>query len=230
MSFSIGPYNTRTLYDFKSRLSGGGARGSLFECVLSFPDVVLKEAGDEADLYVDTRFLIKTASLPASNLTPITVPFRGRTLKLAGDRTFEPWTVTVINDTNFRIRNAFEIWSNYMNRHDDNSGVIDPKVYQRNILVHQLSRGSVTAGETKQPVGADSINIVKSYQLLGAFPTNISPIELGYEQSDSIEEFSVTFEYQWWDTYRDNESTSMLGTSENGSNVPGTVTDTTAKF
>lgn len=217
MAFNIDNYNQRTLYDFKNRLAGGGARPNLFECDIAFPTQALP--GEDLNaLGLDLRFLIKAAELPGSTLASISVPFRGRALKLAGDRTFQPWTITVINDTNFRIRNAFEKWMNYMNRHDDNSGVINPTTYQKNIKVHQLSRGSIAADQAEQPKGSDNINIIKSYQLYGAFPTDIGPITLGYDQGDTIEEFTVTLDYQWWDTYTGDSDQTMLGTSEDGTN------------
>lgn len=217
MAFSIDNYNQRTLYDFKNRLAGGGARPNLFECDITFPTQAL--TGEDIDaLGLDLRFLIKAAELPGSTIAAISVPFRGRTLKLAGDRTFQPWTITVINDTNFRIRNAFEKWMNYMNRNDDNSGVIDPSVYQKDIKVHQLSRGSTAVGNSTQPTGGEKINIIKSYKLYGAFPTDVGPITLGYDQGDTIEEFTVTLDYQWWDTYKGDDSTTMLDTTEDGTN------------
>ena len=210
MTFSIGQYTNRTITDFKSKLTGGGSRANLFEVVLSFP----RELGITPD---DTyRFMVKGAELPGSTVTAISVPFRGRQLKVSGDRTFAPWTITVINDTNFTIRNSFEMWMNLMNRNDDNAGVITPANYQTNMLVHQLGRGKVanTTSENTFPTAQDIIPILKSYKFYGAFPTDITPIPLSYDSVDTIEEFSVTFEYQWWDTYVGDSSTTMLGTSE----------------
>jgi hypothetical protein len=211
MAFNVGGYNTRTITDFKSRLVGGGARPNLFEVVLSFPagltDVDL--TGTEGDLY---RFMVKGAELPGSTVTSIAVPFRGRQLKVSGDRTFAPWTITVINDTNFTLRNSFEKWMNYMNRNDDNAGVITPSEYQTNMLVHQLGRGLQNTNTL--PGTGTEMPIHKSYKFYGAFPTDITPIALSYDTTDTIEEFSVTFEYQWWDTYEGNSDVSMLDTGE----------------
>ena len=106
----------RKITDFKSKLSGGGTRSNLFEVELAFPAAI----GVDSNTLDKSRFLVKAAALPASNVSPVEVAFRGRTLKLAGDRTFETWTITVINDTDFAIRSAFEKWSNYMNRLSDN--------------------------------------------------------------------------------------------------------------
>ena len=112
--FTGGPVSpgSRTLNDFKNRISGGGARPNLFECEITFPDALnLGTAGSNVE--DTTRFLIKSASLPASTINVIDIPFRGRNLKIAGDRTFDPWTITVINDTDFKIRNSFEKWMKF---------------------------------------------------------------------------------------------------------------------
>lgn len=206
-------YTTRTITDFKSRLVGGGARPNLFECVINFPDFISSDTTRDEDL----RFMVKAASLPASNINVIDVPFRGRNLKVAGDRTFDPWTITVINDTNFTIRNAFEQWMNYMNRHDDNAGVITPAAYQREMEVFQLGRGEVnTGGATggSLPATTSNVPVLKKYKFYGCFPTSISAIDLSYESADSIEEFTVDLQVQWWDAYASGETTSLFATTE----------------
>lgn len=224
---SIGNFQDRTIYDFKNRLLGGGARSNLFECELSFPTNALMTGAspvNETDALTDSRFLITAAALPASNLTTIPVPFRGRTLKIAGDRSFDPWTITVLNDTTFRLRNAFEKWSNYINRFDDNSGVITPASYQREIVVHQLSRGIATTSpssdDTAPSTGAP-IPILKSYKLYGCYPSSVSEIPLSYDVSDTIESFTVTFEVQWWDAF-DGGGAKLFDTSEPNGTTPTT--------
>ena len=202
----IGGYNSRTITDFKSRLVGGGSRANRFEVELYFP-AGLSIVTDEV-----FRFMVKGAELPGSTVSAISIPFRGRQLKVSGDRTFAPWTITVINDTNFTLRNSFEKWMNFMNRNDDNAGVITPTQYQTNMLVHQLGRGLQNANTL--PGTGDQIPIHKSYKFYGAFPTDITPIALSYDSVDTVEEFSVTFEYQWWDTYEAGSDASMLGTGE----------------
>ena len=112
----------RKISDFKSKLTGGGARPNLFEVELAFPTAV----AIENDVLQKARFLVKAAALPASTVAPIEVPFRGRILKIAGDRTFETWTITVLNDVDFVIRSAFEKWMNVINKLDDGSGVTNP--------------------------------------------------------------------------------------------------------
>ena len=133
------PVNQRTIDFFKGKFVGGGARPNLFECIINIPEG--PKSGEEG---VDDkmRFMIKAAQLPASNVNTIPIPFRGREFKIAGDRSFEPWTVTVLNDTDFSIRRAFERWMNILNKHEDNAGVINPGEYMRNMRVLQLGRAA----------------------------------------------------------------------------------------
>lgn len=173
----------RTISDFKSRLSGGGARPNLFEVELAFPDAV----AINNDVLQKARFLVKAAALPASTIAPIDVPFRGRILKIAGDRTFETWTITVINDTDFSIRSAFEKWMNTINKMSDATGVVDPEAYQKDATVKQLDRDG---------------SVLRSYKFWDIFPTNISTIDVSYETTDTIEEFTVEMQVQWWEAYR----------------------------
>lgn len=204
-------YQDRTINDFRSKLVGGGARPNLFECELSFPEGLGITIDD------DFRFMVKAAQIPGSTISTIPVPFRGRTLKVAGDRTFDPWTITVINDTNYKIRNAFEKWMNFMNRHDDNAGVITPAAYQREMKVFQLGRGVVNengASGASLPSTASNMPVLKTYKFYGCWPSDVTPMELSYDSSDTIQEFSVTLQYQWWDTFEEDSNSSMLGTSE----------------
>ena len=173
----------RTISDFKSRLSGGGARPNLFEVELAFPNAV----GIENDVLQKSRFLVKAAALPASTIAPIDVPFRGRILKIAGDRTFETWTITVLNDTDFSIRSAFEKWMNVINKMSDATGLVDPEAYQKDATVKQLDRDG---------------SILRSYKFWDIFPTNISTIDLSYETTDTLEEFTVELQVQWWEAYK----------------------------
>ena len=174
----------RKITDFKSKLAGGGTRSNLFEVELAFPAAV----GVDANVLDKSRFLVKAAALPASNVTPIEVAFRGRTLKLSGDRTFETWTITVINDTDFAIRSAFEKWSNYMNRLSNNTGTTDPALYQADAFVYQLNRDG---------------SILRAYHFYDTFPTSIGSINLSYE-TDSIQEFTVEMQVHWWEAIKGN--------------------------
>ena len=144
----------RTITAFKSKLSGGGARPNLFEVEIpSFPEAAGQNTwrtGDnqESDTF---RFLCKAASLPASTVTPVEIPFRGRILKVAGDRTFDVWSTTIINDENFIIRNAFETWMQGISKHSNATGATDPGSYMTYALVHQLGRGADAGPYTKDP-------------------------------------------------------------------------------
>lgn len=184
----------RTIDKFKSRLSGGIARPNLFEVILAFPDGVVDSSVNDLDS--KSRFLVKAAALPASNISPISVPFRGRTLKIAGDRTFDEWTITVINDTDFAIRSSFERWMNSMAKVSDNSGNTNPEDYTRDAYVYQLGRSSVAPNSQES---AQNMPILRTYKFYSVFPTNISQMDLSYDQADAIEEFTVTLQVQWWE-------------------------------
>lgn len=164
--------------DFKSKLRGGGARPNLFRATVNFPGY----AGGDVEL---TSFLCKAAQLPASTMNPIEVPFRGRQLKIAGDRTFENWTATILNDTDFTIRNSMERWMNGINSHAANTGLTNPVDYQADLVVEQLDRDE---------------SILKTYNFRGAFPINVSAIDLNYETVDTVEEFTVEFAIQYWES------------------------------
>ena len=173
----------RTLSDFKAKMTGGGARPNLFEVVLQFPI----SAPTDTDTLQKSRFLVKAAALPASNIGPIEVPFRGRVLKLAGDRTFDTWTITVLNDTDFALRSAFEKWMNSMNRMEDATGTQDPAFYQSDAYVYQLDRDGST---------------LRTYRFHDVFPNNLSSMDLNYESTDSIHEFTVEMQVQWWEAIK----------------------------
>ena len=198
----------RTLDAFKGKMVGGGARPNLFECELFFPDEAIPVNSSKDEIADKSRFLVKAAQLPASNIAPILIPFRGRNLKIAGDRTFEPWTITVINDVDFKIRTAFERWMNLINKHEDNAGLTDPTAYQKDLFVRQLGRASL---EGSTPTSASQLPVLKMYKFHGTFPTNVSDIALSYDSSDTIEEFSVELQVQWVDV-QDSESKTQIGT------------------
>ena len=182
----------RTISDFKSRLVGGGARPNLFEVRMTdLPDFV-------DDWPSETfQFMCKAAALPASNIAPIDVPFRGRIFKVAGDRTIDTWTVTIINDESFALRNAFEQWSDLIARLDNNLGATDPSAYMVNAKVFQLGRGATAASATNQ---GDRNAVLKEYEFVDIFPTNVSQIDVSYDSTDTIEEFTVEFQVQTFRT------------------------------
>lgn len=164
--------------DFKSKLKGGGARSNLFKAIVNFPGY----AGGDVEL---TSFLCEAAQLPASTIGTIIVPFRGRQLKMAGDRTFDVWTPTIINDTDFKIRDAMERWMNGMNGHSANTGLTNVVDYEADLLIQQLDKDGGT---------------LKEYNFRGCFPTAISPIDLAYSNENTIERFTVEFQVQYWES------------------------------
>ena len=163
--------------DFKANLLGGGARANQFRVTVTPPP------GIAIGLDVRrTSFLVRASALPAMTMTPIAIPFRGRSIYIAGDREFgDEWTTTFINDTDFMIRNAMERWSNGINDLADNTGVISPADYQSDLTVEQLDRDDT---------------VLKTYVFRSAWPTTVSAIDLTSDAADAIEEFEVTWRYQ----------------------------------
>jgi hypothetical protein len=177
----------KTISQFKSALIGGGARPNLFEVELTtLPGGISWNADN-------FRFMCKSAALPAQNIASIDVPFRGRIFKVAGDRTIDTWTVTIINDEGFILRNAFEEWSELIAKLDTNIGATDPSAYMVNAKVYQLGRGSVASSQNNQ---GTANAVLKEYEFIDIFPTTVSQIDLSYDSSDTIEEFTVEFQVQ----------------------------------
>ena len=166
--------------DFKAKLAGGGARSNQFKVTMPFPGYA--SVGGEIE---ELAFLCRATSIPSMEIASINVPFRGRSIKIAGDRTIPSWSITVYNDTNFKIRNAFERWQNGINNMSDNEGLTNPVDYQVDCFLDHLDRNG---------------NTIKSYTLRGVYPTNIAGIPLDYEEAGAIEQFEVTLEYQFFDT------------------------------
>jgi len=165
---------------FRSRLAGGGARPTLFRVILTAPAYV----GFPTE---DYSMLAKATQLPGSSVGFIEVPYWGRRIKVAGDRTFSDWNVTVINDESFNIRNAFEAWSNAIASYSTNVGsqrtggaTSNPNSYVGQAIIEQYTKD----GE-----------VAKSYKLVNLFPTDIGPIEVSWESNNQIEEFQVTFQF-----------------------------------
>ena len=183
-------FNQRSITEFRSKLTGGGARSNLFEVNIQYPTDVGNGTATE-----DGEFLIKAAEIPAANLGNIPVPFRGRVLPVAGDRTFDPWTVTIINDTDFSIRSKMEEWSNFINDIQTTQGEVNPEVYQRTATVKQLGR----SGGTADGKGGDTIPLIRQYNFVGIYPNAVSSIPLDYGATDQIEEFQVTFNYLFYE-------------------------------
>jgi len=197
----------RTISQFKSNLAGGGVRPNLFEVALNFPNgsgQSLSFMSNDSTPAAATQtlsttgvsdkvpFMVKAAALPASNITPVEVPFRGRVLKVAGERTFDSWTVTVLNDADFKIRTVMEQWMNGISRLTNGSGEVNPTDYTADAVVTQLDRNG---GE------------LRKYDFIGLFPTNISEIALSMDTTDTIEEFTVEFQVLYWKIAAGSDST-----------------------
>jgi len=165
--------------EFKARLGAGGARPNQFRVKLAFPGYVTG---------VDPSYslLVTGAALPASNVNPAIIQYRGREVKLAGERIFDPWTITVVNDSEFSLRAPFEEWMNGMNDRETNEGILTPSDYQVDIVVEHLDRNDAVL-----PGGV--------YTLRNAFPIQMSEIALNYAQNDIFEEFTVTWQYTHYD-------------------------------
>jgi len=181
-----------TIDDFKANVAADFARPNLFQVDLNFPQGII----NNASLIELGKFTVRAANLPASNIGVIEVPFRGRVLKIAGDRTFEPWTITVQNDSNFVLRNAFELWASSIQAYNENftsaAGLgdqDDATGYFADMTVHQLAR-DVKNGESPK--------ILKSYRFYNVFPSAIAAIDLDFGSNDAIEEFTVELQTQYW--------------------------------
>lgn len=191
---------TSKINDFISKV-GQGVKPNMFVVDIVFPTGSIGAGGlgtgtvSEADKDL-INIMCKSAALPASNLGVIEVPFRGRTIKIAGDRTFDTWSPTFINDKDFKVRATMEHWLEAINGHAGNTADLltplagDASGYSAHIFVHQLEKGATP----------ESSSILRSYKLWYAFPTNVSQIDLGYDSNDQIEEFSVEFQYSYWTT------------------------------
>ena len=177
----------KTISQFKSQLIGGGARPNLFEVELTTLPAGIAWPAD------NFRYMCKAAQLPASVIANIDIPFRGRIFKVAGDRTIEPWSITIINDEDFRIRKAMEEWVDLIAKLENNLGATDPSAYMVNAKVFQLGRGSAPSSQTN---AGDRNSVLREYEFIDIFPTSVSSIDLSYDSSDTIEEFTVDFQVQ----------------------------------
>lgn len=164
--------------DFKVALVEGGARNNQFRVRGRFP---FGDGGAGNTL----EFLCRSAQLPAFSLNPVTVPYRGRILKLAGDREFAEWTITIINDSTFKLRNAFEKWNNQINKVINNTSLLGLSSYSADWTVEQLKRDGTLA---------------KTYRFIDCWPSNISAIDLNADPATSVEEFTITVQYQYYET------------------------------
>jgi len=169
--------------NFRSQMVGDGARPNLFSCTI--PDLTVNVNG-ETGSEVAFNFMCRAAQLPGSSVNAVPVNYFGRELKFSGNRVFSEWTVIIINDEDFKVRNTFEKWMSSLNSHVSNlRNLVSPLSYQKDGYVTQYGKAG---------------NVIKEYKFVGLFPIDVSPIELDWSANDSIEEFAVTFAYQWWES------------------------------
>jgi len=190
-----------SLTKFKSKLTGGGARPNLFKVEFTnsnggqgggLPSGITKLDTDKFE------YLCKAANLPASNVASIDVPFRGRTFKVAGDRTFDTWTITIINDTDFKIRQTMEEWCQKVANYQEASGATNPADYMGNATVIQLGRMKSNIGNGSSNSEGEGLQGIAQYKFVDIFPINVSAIDLSYDTTDTIEEFTVEFSVNYW--------------------------------
>ena len=172
---------TFSVNDIKAQLVGGGARQSLFSVQFNISNQAL------AITNTKVPYMVKASSIPEARLGNIQVPYFGRKINLAGDRTYADWTVTVINDEDFMVRNAMEQWSNQINSFQGNLRTIgssSPAAYKSDATVTQYSKTGAA---------------IRQYTFHGIYPADVSAIDLDWNTTDQIEEFRVTFMYDWWE-------------------------------
>ena len=189
----------KTITTFRDQLRGGGARPNLFEVNLgNFGGAGGLNADWDNNAQRDFQFLCKATSMPTQTIGSVDVPFRGRILKVAGDRTFEPWSVTVINDEDFKVRKGFEAWTEKINALATGVGEVDPNNYMGNGTIKQLSRSATVAGNDSAQ------RVLHEYKVEEIWPSEIGAIDLSYDSSDAIEEFTVTFQIQFFQSIAKN--------------------------
>ena len=187
------------IIEFKSRLNGG-VRPNLYEVDINFPSGV----GDRVSLKEEGQYLCRSTSLPTHSQGLIEVPFRGRFLKIPGDRTFEAWTATFYNTSDFNLRAAFENWINIANQTDENIGVVGGlDSLFTDVTVRQLSKDS--AG------GKNSV--LRTYRLVDAWPTSVGAINVAFDSNDALEEFDVEFQFQYLDASRPGQNNTPANTT-----------------
>ena len=191
------------IIDFKSKLNGG-VRPNLYQVDIDFPARAIGalNGATKSTLMGETRYLCRSTSLPTHSQGLIEVPFRGRFLKIPGDRTFEAWTATFYNTADFNLRAAFENWINIANQTDENIGVVGGlDALFADVTVRQLSKDS-KGGKN---------SVLRTYRLVDAWPTSVGAINVAFDSNDALEEFDVEFQYQYLDADKPRSVRSTTG-------------------
>lgn len=197
-----------TINDFMSNVRRDFARPNMFQVNIDFPNEIIRNA----DINRLGKFTVRAANLPSSQIGVVEVPFRGRSLKIAGDRTFEPWTITIMNDSKFILRSAFERWASAIQAYNENYTSADGlqsnnrRGYFADMEVFQLSRDLKRGGKKK-----GTPKVLKGYKFYDVFPSNISGIDLDFGNNDAIEEFTVELQVQYWTPVRVNQKSNAGG-------------------
>jgi hypothetical protein len=157
----------------------GGARNNQFQCIITFPAVVTGGAAAGQKI----SFMAKAASIPEATVADVEVMYRGRPVHFAGERTYAPWTISVYNDNDFIVRNAFEEWVNAISNADSTNGLMNPLSYQADLEVHQMDRND---------------QVVKKYRFVDAYPQTVDGIQLSWDDNNQIQQYNVTFMYNFW--------------------------------
>ena len=169
---------------FKAQMKTGGARSNAFKCIITPPQGIVSGAALAGQ---KIEFMAKSASLPSADIADIEVMYRGRPVHFAGERTFQPWTISVYNDNDFIVRDAFENWVNAISRADSTNGTLLPSAYQVDLEVYQLDRND---------------RQLKKYIFRDAYPTNVDAISLSWDENNRIQEYNVTFQYNFWEAQK----------------------------
>ena len=170
--------------EFRANMIGDGARPNLFQVSLTFPTIAQNGSAAGAK----TTFMAKSAQLPGSTVGIVPMYYFGRELKFAGNRTFTDWTLQIINDEDFTVRNSLESWMNAINSHAGNirsGNAMNPSSYSVDAEVIQYGKSG---------------DVLKKYKFVGLFPIDVAPIDLDWGSNDTIEEFSTTFAFQYWES------------------------------
>ena len=189
------------LTSFKGKI-GYGVRPNLFMVQVTDLEDNLTDSDKVKGTDADFTFLCRSAGIPASTIGTVEVPFRGRVIKLPGDRTFESWTITVMADEDMSVRGYFEKWMEKLNKHENGAGYTED--FASTLKVSQLARGTSTSDALKDPH-----SVVRSYDFYNAFPTNIAQIDLSYDNNNTIAEYTVEFQYDWWEAQKADGSTDI---------------------
>lgn len=189
--------------DFRAELEGDGARPNLFEVHMTFPQLAITGSAGTGPISAQgaqrkLTFMARAAQLPGDTINQVPVYHMGREFKFAGNRTFQEWTLTIINDEDFLVRDAFEKWMSGINSHVGN------------LRAEQFRQGDGGYQQDARVIQyAKTGEIIKAYTIVGAWPIDVSPIELDYGAQDTIEEFAVTLAYQWWESDTTDRSTTI---------------------